>query len=175
MTTFTPANLTLVEFIGTTSQTVTINAPTAEPPALQDTFTITNVTYVADKIPGDLNITWSGSSFTFSSKFNDVFDRTLKYLIYKDRNSANKQYFSVKKFEQVPPDVYGLYQYIPPPSDYIFGDFVVSYSSLYSGNGSATWTLTLEHDWASSNKKLIATVNRGTEFVNAKKYYPELN
>lgn len=174
MTTFSPANVTLTEFIGTTGTTVSVIAPTAVPPALQDSYTITNVTYVADKIPNDLVITWSGNSFTFSSKFGDVFDRTLKYLIYKDKNSSIKQYFTVKRFEEVPVNIYGIYQYDPPSSDFTFGDFVISYNSLYSGSGSVTWTLNLEHDYQASNNKFRAIVARGSEFVQAKTRYPEL-
>lgn len=166
---FLPANLILIEFIGTTGSTVQLTSD-----MVGDAITITGVTYSAEKIPEDLNITWSGDSFTFSSKFDNIFDRTLKYLIYKDLNSNVKKYYTVKRFDDVPLDAYGLHEYIAPASDYSFGDFIVNYTSTLSGSGTATWTLTIEHDWDSSNKKFVAIVARGTEYLKAKERYPEL-
>ncbi len=173
MTTFSPVNLELTEFVGTTGTTVTVIPTTAIPPAIQDALTITNVVISGPKVPSDISITWVGDTFTFSSKFNDFFARTIKYMTY-DKATNVKKYFSVNSFNKISPNQYGVYQYIPPPLDYMDIDFTVTLSGTESGTTTAVWTLTLRHDYEASNAAFSAAIAKGSGAVQAIKIYPEL-
>jgi len=173
MSTFSPVNLELTEFVGTTGTTIIVNPETAVPPAIQDVLTVTNVVISAPKVPSDIVITWVNNTFTFSSKFNDFFSRTIKYLTY-DSTTNIKKYFSVNSFDKIPVNEYGVYQYIPPPLDYMDVTFTITLSGTESGTTTVTWILTLRHDYQASNAAFSAAIARGTQSVQAKKLYPEL-
>lgn len=123
MPTFSPANLELTEYVGTTGVTITINPDPVSFPMLSQTLAITNVT--VNPAPSDLSISWTNNSFTFSSKFGDMFNKTYKYLIY-DNATNKKTYYSVSKISQISPKLTGVYQYIPPGNDLMDVTFTIS-------------------------------------------------
>lgn len=172
MTTFSPAMLELNEFGGTSGTTVQLVPATAVPPALQDSVTINSVT--ASGGPSDLSITWSGDSFTFSSTFPDMFNRTLKYLKSID-SSGNKVYKTATRFSNIDSDYIGLYQYVPPSSNFIDIPFTVNYTGTISGSNSATWLLTIRYNSGYSNTAFSTAVKNGSEYKNALTLYPEMS
>lgn len=179
MATFLPVNLELLEFQGTAGTSVQIIPVVAVPPAIQDVLTITNVvTSGWPRVPEDLVITWTGDTFTFSSTFFDMFDKTIKYVIYDENESAStytKTFYTAKKFTEVPSNQTGVWRYIPPSDEYMDLDFTVTATGTVSGTQTYTWTLTLRYNHTYCNAQFLNLVQTGTEFLNAKTIYPELN
>jgi hypothetical protein len=172
MTSFSPAMLELNEFVGTTGTTVQLVPATAIPPALQDAVTIDSVT--ASGGPSDLVISWVGDSFTFSSTFPDMFARTLKYLKSVDEN-GNKVYKTATRFSNIDSDYVGLYQYVPPSSNFIDIPFTVNYTGTVSGSHSSSWVLTIRYNSGYSNAAFSTAVKSGSEYKNALNLYPEMS
>jgi hypothetical protein len=170
MATFSPANLELYEFLGTTGQTVQI-VPTAPiPPALDDVLTITSVTVNA--FYEDLTITWANDSFTFKSKFDDTFSRSIKYLIQSE--SGTKSFGVATKFIEVPSVITGVYQYIPPSVTYKNIIFTIVADGAISGTNTYTWTLTVRYDFEYSNNAFKNLITSGEDYKKALLEYPEL-
>jgi hypothetical protein len=178
---FTPTNLTLTEFEGTTGQTVTCNADLALYAAgTSSSVEIINV--VCDNAPKDLNVTWSNNSFTFSSKFGNMFNRVLKFA-NQDAN-YNKSFTTTNSLDDIPPDFVGLYQYKPPTKTSLILNFNVTakinISSTIPAAGlglftvTEQWPLTITYNDSYSNQKLIEIITKASTYKDAITSYPEL-
>jgi hypothetical protein len=173
MPNFIPASDTLefLEYVGTTGQSVVLNV-TGDPfPANTQTITINSVT-ASESIP-DLVITISNNSFTFSSKFPDFFDRTIKYLVEDD--DFNKTYYSVNGFNQVDRNYTGIYQYVPPSVQFRDVIFTVTYTGSITGQQTSSWSTTIRYNSEYSNQKFKELVLAGKTYQQATLIYPELN
>jgi hypothetical protein len=120
---FSPANLELNEYIGTTGVTVTVSPSSFTFPMLSQQITITGVT--CSNPPADLQLSWTNNTFTFSSKFEDVFNKTFKYVVY-DGVLNKKTYYTASRISQISPNLTGVYQYIPPGNDLMQISFTIS-------------------------------------------------
>lgn len=167
---FIPSTLELNEYVGTTGQSVSIDVTDDSFPANTQTITINSVT-VSEEL-SDLNITISGNYFTFSSKFNDIFDRTIKYLIEDD--NLQKKYYSVNGFNEVVSGYTGIYQYVPPTVQFKDVIFTVKYTGSITGQQTATWTMTVRYNSDYSNSKFRELVLSSKGYENAVTLYPEL-
>ena len=153
-------DIELVEFVGTTGTVVNVVARTPiGPPGIPDVYTINSVTCISDPVPSDLVIHTGIGSFTIISKFNDMFSRTIKYLA-QDQDLTT-HYYSTDRFRNVPANFTGIYEYIPPPSNYMDVTFAVDVTGSVSGHFIANWKVSLRHDWAASNNYLITLANAG--------------
>lgn len=157
-------DIELVEFIGTTGTVVNIipRIPVALP-GLPDNYTINSVTCVSDPAPSDLVINISGDHFTIISTFSDMFNRTIKYLV-QDQDLTT-HYYTTNKFENIPANFTGVYEYTPPPDDYMDVLFAVNVTGSISGNFTANFKVNLRHDWAASNAQLVTLANAGTGVI----------
>ena len=170
--TFSPVNLELNEFEGTTGQTVTITDEVTLP-AVPETLTITNVVLSNTERPADFIVTWSGNQFTFISKFEDQFDRTLKFVTQDE--DRTKRFFKVNRFIDIPENYKGLYQYVPPAQDWKEIIFAVTVEGSVTGPATYNWTLTLRHNFQVSNSKFVEYSRKGQEYQQALQSYPELS
>lgn len=192
--TFNPTNLELTEFVGTTGTTVSLSADAAS------SFWVYSAT--ASENPSDLVITTTPSSFSFTSTFADMFDRTIKYT---SQNSAGvKSFGSVSRFVDLPSDYKGMYQYIPPSVEFkniVFTVGIYEYTgevdplnpelpidptppwgtnspvgnpAYDSYKTNLTWTLVLRQNWQSSNAALKLAVKNGSGYKAAAAKYPEM-
>ena len=203
---FSPASGTteIVEYTGTTGTTVTASyaAETTTPPGggaaptVSGVVKITNVTYgdTVVSAPQDLNITFTpnGTTFTFSSTFDDMFYRVLKYLLYDEDNVTLQEPYNVKtylqanRFKDLPELYTGLYEFVPSPINRRSIPFTISYtatitttselggSSSTEESGTATWTFNVSEDFEVVIQKLLNAVNNGSRYTFAKTKYPEL-
>lgn len=207
---FSPASgsLELIEFTGTTGTTVTIlyEAPTGgvEGATVSGTVTITNVVYgdTVVSTPDDLVIDFveGESTFTFSSKFEDMFYRIIKYLVYDvdnvnlDPNYNIKTYLEAHRFKDLPELYTGIWEFVPSPIQTRSVPFLVSYnaevtttipadpqtglggsSETINESGTATWTFMISEDPEELMKRFLEAVDGGSRYVYAKTKYPELN
>lgn len=166
MPTFSPANLELNEYVGTTGVTITMNPDPAIFPMLAQQITITGVS--CSNAPSDLQLSWANNTFTFSSKFEDMFNKTYKYVIY-DEPTNKKTYYSVSKISQISPKITGVYQYIPPANDLMEITFTISTTvadTVEAGGFTTgkTYTIVTPND---TDFTTIGAVNNnaGTSFV----------
>ena len=157
-------DIELVEFIGTLGTVVTVipRIPVALP-GIPDTYTINSVTCVSVPAPSDLVINITGDHFTIISKFANMFNRTVKYLV-QDQDLTT-HYYTVNSFAAVPANFTGVYEYTPPPSDYMDVLFAVNVTGSVSGNFTANFTVNLRHDWATSNGQLVNLANAGVGVI----------
>jgi len=157
-------DIELVEFIGTTGTVVTVipRIPIA-PPGIADIYTIHSVNVISGTIPSDLIINISGDHFTIKSKFADMFYRTIKYITQDQDLTVHDNI--VHRFADVPTHFTGIYQYIPPPSDYMDIVFAVQVTGSVSGSFTSNWTVSLRHDWTSSNTQLATLCSLGTGVI----------
>ena len=192
--TFNPTNLELTEFVGTTGTTVSLTP--------DESSSIWVYSASASEQVEDLSITTTSSSFTFSSKFEDMFDRVIKYT--SQSTSGVKSFGSVSRFSDLPSDYKGMYQYVPPAVEFkniIFTVELYSYtgevdpltpevpvdptppwgSSSPVGNPlydsyrtTQTWTLVIRQNWASSQAALKLAVKNGSGYKAAVAKYPEM-
>lgn len=167
--TFTPASdsIEFTEYVGTAGTTVTITYPTdvwnpaAVPPV--DEFTtyaeiyVYGVTMSLDGVanPADLNLTYTDTSFTFSSTFGDTFERSISYL-QQGTDETQKTYGTVNRFANLPSDYKGLYRYVPPASDFKDATFTISlyefvYDSRVGGVGGGPVTPVTEAPWGTGS------------------------
>lgn len=174
--TFSPSNLELMEFTGTAGTTVTMTYDAGAPGATGSPTpspAISSVTVTSGNAPSDLVITYTDSSFTFSSAFNNMFSKTIKYLI-QDAD-ATKHYYAVNSFSSLPSTFTGVYQYVPPPTITMDIDFEVVVTGLLGADETETWTLVLRYDSASANTALTAAIADGEISKLAVINYPELS
>lgn len=210
---FSPASgsLELLEYSGTLGTTVTIlyEAPTGGEggeggAAVSATVAITNVVYADTLVstPEDLILEFveGESTFTFSSKFEDMFYRIIKYLLYDDDNvnldpNYNiKTYLEAHRFKDLPELYTGIWEFVPSPVQTRQIPFSVSYdavittttpadpetglgggSSSSNESGTATWTFTVSEDWEELISRFTQAVNNGSRYKFAQSNYPELN
>lgn len=207
--TFSPAPgaLSLLEFIGTTGVTVTAlyETETSEGGSTSTGSVVINSVSYADTVvsmPDDLiiNFTEGSSSFTISSKFEDMFYRVLKYLLYDadnvdlDPNYNIKTYLEAYRFRDLPELYTGVWEFIPSPVQTRLVPFSVNYTATVTtttpadpetglGGGSSTstesgtvqWTFTIEEDWTEVIRRFLLAVNNGSRVIYAKTKYPELS
>lgn len=183
--TYTPANQEVTEFVGTESSTVTLL------PDASSAIYVESVTCSEDI--SDLAISNTETSFTFSSQFNDMFTRVIKFT--DQDSSGNKSFSSVSRFADLPSTYKGLYQYIPPSVETREITFTISLYSytdeldptppwgidspignpLYdSYKTTSTWVLTVRQNWQSSLTALRNAVSSGSGYQAAVSKYPEL-
>lgn len=208
--TFSPpsGSLQLFEYSGTTGTTVTIlyEAPTggAEGTTVSGTVGIKNVVYADTLVsrPDDLVIefTEGESTFTFSSKFEDMFYRIIKYLVYDadnvdiNPNYNIKTYLEAHRFKDLPELYTGVWEFVPSPVQSRPIAFLVTYeaqittttpadpetgtgggSTTTTETGTATWTFTINEDPEELMRRFLEAVNGGSRYIYAKSKYHELN
>ena len=191
--TYTPANLELIEFVGTTSTTVTLV------PDVNSSIYVDSVSCSEDV--SDLVITTTPSSFTISSLFQDMFVRVIKFTMQDD---GIKSFSSVSRFADLPSTYKGVYQYVPPSvevKNVVFSIQLYSYTGsidplnpelpvdptppwgmdspvgnpLYDAyKTTETWTLVIRQNFQSSIIALGNAVNNGSGYQQALSQYPEL-
>lgn len=188
--TYSPAALELTEFVGTTGTVVTLT------PDVNTVIYIASVTVSPNTSP-PVSVSISNGatkSFTFSSKFPDMFDRVINYVVQlPDRK---KQFKQVTRFVDLPDDYRGVYRYVPPSSDFKEITFTINLYSFTDELGSPvapwgtgnpvgnqlydsykttdTWVLDLRQNWESSQLALQEAVKRGSTYAVAAKKYPEI-
>lgn len=208
--TFSPpsGSLSLLEYTGTVGTTVTIlyeaDSGTSEGTTVSGTVAITNVQYADTLVsrPDDLVIefTEGESTFTFSSKFEDMFYRIIKYLVY-DADNINinpnyniKTYLEAHRFKDLPELYTGIWEFVPSPVQSRPIPFLVSYvanvttttpadpetglgggSSTTTETGTATWTFNIQEDSQELMRRFLEAVNGGSRYIYAKSKYHELN
>ena len=158
---FSPANLEIIEFNGSTQTITMIADDTAPEPANTETFIINNVEFVTkSKQPRDLNISWENDTFTFSSSFSDMFDRTIKYII-QDTVTWKTTYGMSSRFVDLPSNYSALYEYIPPSVVFTEYDFKVEATGSVSGDVVQFWTLVVRYNSDISNANLSDYASKG--------------
>lgn len=187
---------TLKEFVGTTGLTVTLTSPPpiagggegGEGETITYSYEVVSVTCSDSHVPTDLVITKSSNTFTIASTFPDMFDRTIKYLVYDEdnvgmENNYNvKTYLQVSRFQDLPELFTGLYEYVPPAVQTRPVSFTVVYDETSSGilSGSATtrvtdtWTFIIQENWELALTYLKYYARQGTHSRHANTIYPEL-
>ena len=171
---FTPVNLEVNEFEGT-SFTITMSANTSAPePANTETFIINNVELLTKSHdPGDLNITLKDNTFTITSRFADVFERTIKYII-QNTKTWEKTYGTAGRFADLPYEYTALIHYIPPSVEFYELDFKVDATGSVSGDVSEIWTLVVRYNNTISNANLMEYAKKSIMNSKASELYPEL-
>lgn len=200
---YTPASsaLSLTEFVGTSGTTVTLNPPApaaggggeGEGETITYSYNIISVAMNDSHAPTDLQVSFSDNTFTFSSTFPDMFDRTIKYLVYDSDNEgiANnrflKTYLQVPRFQDLPELFTGVYEYIPPSVNTRQVAFTVVYDEtstiidiLGGSSGGTTrltetWTFTIVENWQLAMEYLRHAIVNGTRAKKAISKYPELS
>lgn len=191
---YTPATLELTEFVGTSSTTVTLV------PDVNSSIYVESISCSEDV--SDLVLTTTPSSFTFSSLFQDMFVRVIKFT--NQGSDGVKSFGSVSRFVDLPSTYKGVYQYVPPSvevKNVVFSVQLYSYTGEIDplnpelpidptppwGSGSpvgnplydsykttSTWTLVVRQNWQSSIIALGNAVNSGSGYQQAITKYPEL-
>lgn len=169
---FTPSTLTLMEFVGTTSQQVSLQDPDLE-------IEITNVSYQYSKPIPDLSISWEGVAFTFSATFSTLFDRPTKYLIQLQPTAEAKQYIQATTISELPTTFKGIYQVSPPPESVsITFEITVNQRTLVPlgewEESTYQWTLVVESDFAFTAQAIKNAVKQGAGYQQALQKYPEV-
>jgi len=187
--TYSPSSLELTEFVGTTGTTVTLT------PDSQTVIYIEKVTTSPSPLtPVTISVSNVGTkSFTFSSNFSDMFDRTIYYV--SQTVDKVKVFNTVKRFVDLPSSYKALYRYVPPSAETMEIAFTITLYSFTgigtpsapwgSGNPvgnptyaayrtTATWILDLRQNWESSQLALQNAVKLGSGYKNAVKKYPEV-
>lgn len=130
---FDPPSSTIIfsEGIGTSGTTVSITDDLGGP------VNISSV--VCSEQPSDLNISIGASQFTFSSLFDDVMNRQIRYTT---RGSTSNVYGSVSKLSDLPAK-YDVHHVSSPPDSKTIG-FTVTLNS--QGSQVENWYVTVESD-----------------------------
>lgn len=125
------ATLSLTEGVGSSGATVSITDDLGSPVGI-DSVT-------CSESPGDLVISIGTSQFTFSSTFDDIMDRQIRYTV---RGSSGNTYGTVSKLSQLPPK-YDVHQVTSAPESKTVA-FTVTLNT--EPPEEATWQLTIESD-----------------------------
>jgi hypothetical protein len=183
--TYSPSNFEVTEFIGTPSTTVTLSS--------EENASIYIESVSCSEQVSDLIITNDETSFTFSSTFQDMFPRVVKFTMQD--SGGRKSFGSVSRFIDLPPTYKGVYQYVPPNAE--FKDLIFNISLYYYSDETlqtppwdmespignplydeykvtATWTLVVRQNWQASIQALKTSITSGSGYAEAVARYPEL-
>lgn len=160
----TPLTLTLYEGVGTTGTLVSLTEVDAE-------IVVEDVEYIhpLGDTYEDMVINLNANTFTFSSKFQDSFNRTIWFL---EKQINNTNVYDEVKGPNFLPEVYAEVYRVNSPPDTTQVHFNIDYRIRYMISTepivwsewtyhTANWSLTLKHDWEYTHEVIQNTVANG--------------